>query len=368
MTDVLKESLIDRIYDAAAKPELWKELLVALADHVRSAGGVAIGILATGQGSAFCHCGRYRPPANCRHMINPWTIEVQKRPVGDIVRSHEIMPLRDLRRTEFYEDMLAPSRLDHSVIATICRDNKVNFALTIMRGDKVGPYTEEDIGKLRELMPHLRRSARMRLNLESYHALSLHQQEILDRINTGVILVDEIGRFHCVNQAADDILCEEDGLRMLGNVLIARDLKASRQLTDMIMATAAGGAGGTIVVPRPPGRDPLFVLAVPLRGMIRESLIGPGPRPVRQTVALFIKDPARDYPGGDSMLTPLFELTPAEVRVALALGRGEGVKRVAVRLNLSENTVKTHAKHIYEKIGVSNQAELVHKLSRLVSF
>jgi DNA-binding CsgD family transcriptional regulator len=368
MSDALRESLIDRIYDAAAKPELWKELLVALADLVRSQGGVAIGILTNGQGSAFCHCGRYRPPANCRHMLNPWTITVQQRPVGEIVRSHEIMPLRDLRRTAFYEDMLAPSRLDHSVVATICRNAKVNFALTIMRSDKIGPYAEEDLAKLEEVMPHLHRSARMRLNLEAYHALSLHQQEILDRILTGVILVDEIGRFHCVNQAADDILSAEDGLRMLGNVLTARDLKASRQLTELVAATATGGAGGTIVVPRPSGQDPLFVLAVPLRGMIRESLIGPGPRPVRQTVALFIKDPARDYTGSDSLLTPLFELTPAEVRVALALGRGEGVRRVALRLNLSENTVKTHAKHIYEKIGVGNQAELVHKLSRLVSF
>jgi DNA-binding CsgD family transcriptional regulator len=368
MSDVVRESLIDRIYDAAAKPELWKELLVALADMVRSAGGVAIGMLTNGQGSAFCHCGRYRPPQNCRHMLNPWTRAVQQHPVGQILRSHEIMPLRELQRTEFYEDMLAAGRLNHSVIATICRNSKVDFAITIMRGDKVGPYTEEDIAKLNAVMPHLRRSARMRLNLEAYHALSLHQQEILDRIMTGVILVDEIGRFHCVNQAADDILSAEDGLRLLGNVLTARDLKASRQLTELVATTAAGGAGGTVVVPRSTGQDPLFILAVPLRGMIRESLIGPGPRPMRQTVALFIKDPARDYLGSDSILTPLFELTPAEVRVALALGRGEGVRRVASRLHLSENTVKTHAKHIYEKIGVGNQAELVHKLSRLVSF
>ncbi len=370
MSDPFDEEFIDRIYDAATEPQLWNELLVTISDMMQSVGGAAFGMLLNGQGSAFCHYGRYQPPEDHRlsgrHMINPWTIAVQRHPEGEVLASHDIVPLRELQRTEFYSDILAPEKLDHCMIASVYRDHNVNFAFNIMRGDNTGPYSEAEVARLQELMPHLRRAARMRLKIESFQVLSLQQQQILDQINTGVILIDEMGRFRCANSAAEEIVRSGIGLRLLGNALTARDMKASRKLADLVAETAMGGPGGSVGVPRGPGNDPLLVLVCPLRGTIRDALSAPGR--MRQTVALFIKDPARGYSGLDAVLTPLFELTRAEIRVALALGRGDGVGRVAELLGISENTVKTHTKRIYEKMAVSNHAELVQKLSRLSSF
>jgi DNA-binding CsgD family transcriptional regulator len=58
-------------------------------------------------------------------------------------------------------------------------------------------------------------------------------------------------------------------------------------------------------------------------------------------------------------------LSAAERRVALALRDGRPVREAAERLGLSLNTVKTHLKRVYEKLGVRGLPELVALLARL---
>ncbi|HYL22317.1 MAG TPA: response regulator transcription factor [Gemmatimonadales bacterium] len=52
-------------------------------------------------------------------------------------------------------------------------------------------------------------------------------------------------------------------------------------------------------------------------------------------------------------------LTPREVEILTLLGDGLGNKAIAVRLDISEHTVKTHLAVIYEKLGAANRAEAV---------
>jgi DNA-binding CsgD family transcriptional regulator len=59
----------------------------------------------------------------------------------------------------------------------------------------------------------------------------------------------------------------------------------------------------------------------------------------------------------DTLLT---RLTPAEARVARLLERGLTNRELAARLRVSDETVKTHVKHILEKLGVSSRAKAVH--------
>ncbi len=54
-----------------------------------------------------------------------------------------------------------------------------------------------------------------------------------------------------------------------------------------------------------------------------------------------------------------FGLTPAETTLASALSNGTPQADVAVQLGVSVNTVKSQAKALYAKVGVSRQSELV---------
>jgi LuxR family maltose regulon positive regulatory protein len=60
-----------------------------------------------------------------------------------------------------------------------------------------------------------------------------------------------------------------------------------------------------------------------------------------------------------SAVAPRWSLTTAELRVLLLLPTHLSFPEVAVRLNVSANTVKSHARAVYRKLGVTSRAEAV---------
>lgn len=87
----------------------------------------------------------------------------------------------------------------------------------------------------------------------------------------------------------------------------------------------------------------------------------------------------RDYEGAririalcaqdDLILCKAFEknllstLTPAELEVAQQFSRGLTHKDVALNLGVSENTVRSHIKHVYDKLAIHNKARLVQLMA-----
>lgn len=61
------------------------------------------------------------------------------------------------------------------------------------------------------------------------------------------------------------------------------------------------------------------------------------------------------------------QLSAREWEVLSLLHRGARVRNVAQRLGLSENTVRSHLKSIFRKLGVSSQAELVDWVDRALA-
>jgi DNA-binding CsgD family transcriptional regulator len=60
-----------------------------------------------------------------------------------------------------------------------------------------------------------------------------------------------------------------------------------------------------------------------------------------------------------AILQALFDLTPAEARVAGLIGSGHSVTKTGARLDVQANTVRTHLKSIYAKTGARRQADIV---------
>jgi DNA-binding NarL/FixJ family response regulator len=61
----------------------------------------------------------------------------------------------------------------------------------------------------------------------------------------------------------------------------------------------------------------------------------------------------------------LFDLTPAEARVARGLAAGQTVKGMAADSSTSANTVRTHVNAVLTKTGYSRQADVVALLNGL---
>lgn len=65
--------------------------------------------------------------------------------------------------------------------------------------------------------------------------------------------------------------------------------------------------------------------------------------------------------GSETVHTEVYDLSGRELQVLQCLAQGKTTLQISNDLFISENTVKTHIRHILEKLGSSNRAEAVSK-------
>jgi DNA-binding CsgD family transcriptional regulator len=78
---------------------------------------------------------------------------------------------------------------------------------------------------------------------------------------------------------------------------------------------------------------------------------------------LYITPVTQQNPLSGELLQALFDLSPAEARVAGLIAEGQAVDSIADSLAVTPNTVRTQLKAIFTKTGVGRQAELASLLS-----
>ena len=89
---------------------------------------------------------------------------------------------------------------------------------------------------------------------------------------------------------------------------------------------------------------------------VEHSRFGRGPRAA--AVAMFVRKASME-----GTLRPeiarTYRLTPAELRVLLAMVEEGGVREVSESLGVAETTIKTHLSRLFEKTGAGRQADLI---------
>lgn len=100
--------------------------------------------------------------------------------VGKLVRSDEILPLAELQQSDFYNDVLRPQDIDHSVMLPLAARDDFQVGLNICRSASSGPFEAEELDLLRRLYPHIRRSLLLGFRLEAYRNLRRAEYHVLD--------------------------------------------------------------------------------------------------------------------------------------------------------------------------------------------
>ena len=80
---------------------------------------------------------------------------------------------------------------------------------------------------------------------------------------------------------------------------------------------------------------------------------------------VFFDDPTHEDASDPVPALQLFGLTPAEARVAAAVGGGRSPRDAATALGLTLNTVRSALKIAFDKLGISRQSELARIVARL---
>jgi DNA-binding CsgD family transcriptional regulator len=97
---------------------------------------------------------------------------------------------------------------------------------------------------------------------------------------------------------------------------------------------------------------------VPIRGAAREIFF-------RCAAMLMLTQVTRPEAPSVDLIRSLFDLTPAEARVARGLAAGQTVKGIAAESGTSTNTVRSHVKVVLTKVGYSRQSDVVALLNGL---
>jgi DNA-binding CsgD family transcriptional regulator len=283
-------------------------------------------------------------------------------PPDRVVTVNELIGDANWRESEFYKQFLKPLDILHALGADIRTEDGLECRLRVARPHREPPFSEHDKALCTAVLPHLKRAVRLHSQLEMVDSERRLYAGTVDRMLVGTVTLDETGAVLTSNPVADEMLRKGDGLRLVSGALRADAAAENRELQRLVKQALSGETGGraavvdAISITRKSAHGKLGVLvrSIPRTGWSK------GKR--RPSVALFIRDAERKSEASREMVRRLFDLTPAEASLALALANGLSLDEAADTLNIRKNTARAHLRSIFSKIGVTRQTTLVRVL------
>jgi DNA-binding CsgD family transcriptional regulator len=187
--------------------------------------------------------------------------------------------------------------------------------------------------------------------------------EALDLVNVGLLVTSASGQLLLANCTAQQILKIRDGIELGPTGLVRTSLKCAPSLNALMDAAIKAGAGfrdSVLPVRRPSGRRPLTAIVRSVEGASLQ------PDPLAPATLLFILDPETSVETVEAELRQLYGLTSTEARLANLLMEGKALDECCKILNVRRSTARTHLQHLFEKVGVQRQSELVSLLLKTV--
>jgi len=233
-----------------------------------------------------------------------------------------------------------------------------NAMFVLSRRIEAGPFERAAAQRLDELRPHLARSVLIsaRLQLERARVAG----ETLAAMGTPALVLDENGKVLSANsliEAMNDYL----DWRAFDRVSL-KDPAAGRLLRDAIALIKSESGMGVRSFPVRDGRASAMMVAhvIPIRLSARDIF-------VRCAAMLTLTPVAPPQAPPIELIQCLFDLTPAEARVARSLASGRTVEDIAQERRLSVNTVRTHVRGVLDKTGCNRQSEIIAILMGIIA-
>jgi DNA-binding CsgD family transcriptional regulator len=348
--------LIEEIYDAALEPALWEDVVVSINEYV---GGQACGIFSkdsTNQaGLTHYYCGAdphyIQLYAETHSRFDPLSTLP---PPGRVVSIPDLVDYDEYRGGRFYQEWLRPQGCVDAANVVLEQSSRDSAILpTVLSGARM--IDDERRRRIAQIVPHLRRALLINKTIDLKQSEAATLADTLNGLSAGLFLVDAGRRIVHANTAGDEILRAGDFLRSVNGQLVARDRKSNQALCEIFAdhVDAPGIKGTTMLLTAHDG-ERYLMHALPLTSAAR-SLTG---MTYKAVAALFVRKVALDNPCGE-LVGRMFELTPAELRVLLAIVKVGGVPETAAALGVAETTVKTHLHRVFAKTGSRRQADLV---------
>ena len=340
-----RERLIDSLYDSFTVYPMWQSFL-ATARDIFECDHAVLAVDAW-------HAGSGAPAIFFERDEDAGTIATLHR-AGCFAGSILDQPVEQDRPAAGIRAMLS--------ISILPSDGK-KVHLILWRSASAQPFDEAARRLLGEFVPALKRG--IRLFYQFVHLTRQHiiAESALETSDIGAMLVDADGHVMHTNSIADEILAQDNGLRLTHGKLKAATPADTTALMDLIREKAAEQQAETdwrlyapLALPRADNALPLTVIVRP------GPAFHPLKNPLQRTAILILRDPERRPIVPARSLIGFFGLSPAEALLASEIARGASIEEAAQRIGISRNTARSQLQSTFMKTGTNRQGELVRML------
>lgn len=168
------------------------------------------------------------------------------------------------------------------------------------------------------------------------------------------ILVDKHLTAHWVNSSAATLMNESSSVAHRNGRIRPRDRRVEGELRTFVEHATSEVSAQCLSDPR--SGEQVVVTAIRL------------PSPWEHLVGMTLQRASEDFSVRLANLEQALGLTRTEARVAHHLFCGRTAEETAEDLHVSLDTVRTHIKRTYAKLGVSSREHFFHKLTPFVIF
>lgn len=361
------DDLVGLVYDGVEEAQPWRSLMSRLSEQTASRDASLVIASPATPGAYVLITDNEDPVATGRtHVDGVMSVNpLLEQPLPQAITLDELMPNGAFLRSPLYLRFLKPLNIRYLLSRDVLRDEMLCAMLTLERNADQQPFSAKEKELMELITPHIRRAMRMREQHTQGSYMQRFFEEAMAKLSIACVLLDGHGRVFSMNHSARQLLaCSEflglrgDALRCSGGV----DGKPLAKAIELALAAhrnrCRSQRGVGLQLETSPGNGVLDIVVKPL---ISDRLLDSRDKPA---AVVYINDCR--HPGIEldpAVLVGMYGFTNCESQLAALLARGTNLSDAAGCLGVSINTVKTHLRGIYEKMGTNKQAQVVARLN-----
>lgn len=346
--------LADTIYEAAFVPDLWPSVLQSLSDLSNSASGSLI-VFEDRMAPQFVATDRIRPVLEAFDARNGWqdSSEVQLMfsmiAPAAFVYDRDYFPVSAVEANRARLDLTEPLGIGGQIGSFISMPTGETVLFSLDRWLLNDRPSEGEISRLNDMRPHLARAGLIAARLR------------LQRAQAAVSALQALGLPAAIMTRNNRVIASNTLLEMQQEILISTAFEGlavvESNANGLFQSALASPQSGTVVrsipVPATEGRPACIIHVLPLYRSARD-VFG-----LADVIVAVTAIEQKGSPPLASILTTLFDLSPAEAKLASKLALGVALTEAAAVSDIKIKTARTYLERIFRKTGTNRQAELV---------
>jgi DNA-binding CsgD family transcriptional regulator len=360
------DQLIGLLYETVIDPSLWGEAMELCA---RYAGGIAAHMLTIDKqlnqpifsvhGGEITNDDNASDYANYYINLDPRIKMIEDLAVHDWWFCHAYFDQQFVNRSEFYQDFLIPNSARYSMGACVDDDTGRHTVIGLMRTAKQSAFGEAERSAAKRFSGHLQRALRLQNHTQTIQTKAATGARAIDALALAMVIVNGTGTILHLNNAAETLLnnqaCSLNS--KAGRLSVDSNPISKYTLVNLISgATGCPAVGGAMFLSKEEPRQ-VFVTPLPAASLFAQDWQTP--------LALVVVMDTNQTLSPMQLLGKLYDLSPAELRIASALLEGKSLEEYSQEAGVTMNTVRTQLKNLFRKTGTHRQPELVTVLRRV---